>query len=86
MIDIVLMYCRDWAAAYRPQNAILAHGDPQAANILLVSESEDPQFKFIEPDGLAIEPTYDLGLFCASGMMASPAAMRIPSPAAMSTI
>jgi len=62
VIDMALMYCRDRAAAYRPQSAILAHGDPHPGNILLVPDSEGPRFSFIDPDGLAIEPAYDLGV------------------------
>lgn len=60
VLDTALMYCRDRAAAWRPQNAVLAHGDPHPANILAVPDSR--QFKFIDPDGLAIEPAYDLGV------------------------
>ena len=62
VIDSALMYCRDRAATYRPQSAVLAHGDPHPANILAVPESAPPQFRFIDPDGLAIEPAYDLGV------------------------
>ena len=62
VIDKALMYCRDRAAAYRPQNAILAHGDPHAANILAAPAGGGSRFKFIDPDGLAVEPAYDLGV------------------------
>lgn len=62
VIDTALMYCRDRAAAYRPNNAVLAHGDPHPGNILLVPDSAPAQFSFIDPDGLAIEPAYDLGV------------------------
>lgn len=61
-VDTALMYCRDRAAAWRPENAVLAHGDPHPANILEVPGSEGRQWKFIDPDGLAIEPAYDLGV------------------------
>ena len=60
--DTALMYCRDRAAAWRPESAVLAHGDPHPANILEVPETDGHQWKFIDPDGLAIEPAYDLGV------------------------
>lgn len=62
VIDTALMYCRDRAAAWRPESAVLAHGDPHPANILEVPETGGRQWKFIDPDGLAIEPAYDLGV------------------------
>lgn len=62
VIDMALMYCQDRAAAYRPESAVLAHGDPHPANILALADSQPPQFRFIDPDGLAIEPAYDLGV------------------------
>ena len=61
VLDMALMYCRDRAAAWHPENDVLAHGDPHPANILAVPEHEG-HFKFIDPDGLAIEPAYDLGV------------------------
>ena len=62
VIDMALMYCRDRASAYRPQSAVLAHGDPHPANVLAVPGSSPARFRFIDPDGLAIEPAYDLGV------------------------
>ena len=62
VLDTALMYCRDRAAAWRPENAVLAHGDPHPANILEVPDTAGRQWKFIDPDGLAIEPAYDLGV------------------------
>lgn len=62
VLDTALMYCRDRAAAWRPENAVLAHGDPHPANILEVPGTAGRQWKFIDPDGLAIEPAYDLGV------------------------
>ena len=62
-LDMALMYCRDRAAAWRPENAVLAHGDPHPANTLAVpGDPATHRFKFIDPDGLAIEPAYDLGV------------------------
>jgi len=62
VLDTALMYCRDRAAAWRPENAVLAHGDPHPANVLMMAETEPQQFRFVDPDGLAIEPAYDLGV------------------------
>jgi streptomycin 6-kinase len=62
VLDMALMYCRDRAAAWRPENAVLAHGDPHPANILQVPDSDGRHWKFVDPDGLAIEPAYDLGV------------------------
>ena len=61
VLDTALMYCKDRAAAYRPEAAVLAHGDPHPANIL-AAPNASTGFKFIDPDGLAIEPAYDLGV------------------------
>ena len=62
VVDKALMYCRDRAAGYHPEAAVLAHGDPHPANILAIPDSDPIHFKFIDPDGLAIEPAYDLGV------------------------
>ena len=61
VIDRALMYCQDRAAAWHPESAVLAHGDPHPANTLSVPD-EPGQFRFIDPEGLAIEPAYDLGV------------------------
>lgn len=61
VLDTALMYCKDRAAAWRPEATVLAHGDPHPANIL-VAPGTITGFKFIDPDGLAIEPAYDLGV------------------------
>lgn len=54
------LFAGDRAAAHRPQVAVLAHGDAHAANALRTLHGQD--FKFIDPDGLFIEPAYDLGV------------------------
>lgn len=48
--------------AWSPATAVLAHGDGHEMNTLLVPGSDPPRFKFIDPDGLWIEPAYDLGI------------------------
>lgn len=62
VIETALRYCRERAAIYRPEATVLAHGDPHPANILAVPDTDPLQFRFIDPDGLAIEPAYDLGV------------------------
>ncbi|WP_293318747.1 aminoglycoside phosphotransferase family protein [Phenylobacterium sp.] len=54
------LYAADRAAAHDPGRAVLAHGDAHAANALQAREGDG--FKFIDPDGLFIEPAYDLGV------------------------
>ena len=61
VLDTALMYCRDRAAAYNPHAAVLAHGDPHPANILAAPDATTG-YKLIDPDGLAVEPAYDLGV------------------------
>ena len=61
VIERALMYCRDRAAAWRPEGAVLAHGDPHPANTLAVPDTPG-HYRFIDPEGLAIEPAYDLGV------------------------
>jgi len=53
-------YAADRAAAHDPARAVLAHGDAHAANALQTLDGGG--FKFIDPDGLLIEPAYDLGV------------------------
>ncbi len=53
-------YVADRAAAHDPARAVLAHGDAHAANALQTLDGGG--FKFIDPDGLFIEPAYDLGV------------------------
>jgi len=61
VIDRALMYCRDRAAAWRPENAVLAHGDPHPANTLAVPDAPG-EYRLVDPEGLVIEPAYDLGV------------------------
>lgn len=59
VISRARLYAEDRAAAHDPARAVIAHGDGHAANALL---GEDGAFRFIDPDGLFIEPAYDLGV------------------------
>jgi len=53
-------YAADRAKTHDPSRAVLAHGDAHAANALQARDGGG--FKFIDPDGLFIEPAYDLGV------------------------
>lgn len=46
--------------AFNPQTAVLAHGDAHAWNALQARHASR-QFKFIDPDGVLVEPAFDLG-------------------------
>jgi len=50
------------AAAFDPQRVVLAHGDAHPWNTLQVPDAPPDCFKFVDPDGLSIEPAYDLGI------------------------
>lgn len=67
------------ARAHTPERAVLAHGDPHAWNTLLVPGSEPPCHRFIDPDGLLVEPAYDLGVlmreWCADLLAGDPVAL-----------
>lgn len=58
-IEAALACARARGAAFDPERAVLAHGDAHAWNAL---EARGGGFKFVDPDGLYIEPEYDLGI------------------------
>ncbi len=66
VIDRALAYARIRGRAFTAESALLAHGDAHSANTLFVPGSEPRSFKFIDPDGLFIEPAYDLAI-CMRG-------------------
>jgi streptomycin 6-kinase len=59
-VDLALAYCGTREAAHDPAKTVLAHGDAHAHNTLLVQDDRPRRFKFVDPDGLFIEPAYDL--------------------------
>ena len=60
--DLALRYCRERAVLYRAESTVLAHGDPRLSKALIDPTTDPIRFKFIDPDGVAIDPAYDLGL------------------------
>ncbi|HXQ10196.1 MAG TPA: aminoglycoside phosphotransferase family protein [Caulobacteraceae bacterium] len=60
-VETALRYAQTRGSAFDPKVAVLGHGDPHAANALL-APGEPHRFKFVDPDGLFIEPAYDLGV------------------------
>jgi streptomycin 6-kinase len=62
VIDTALRYADARARSFDPRRAVLAHGDAHPWNALTVPGSNTQSFKLIDPDGLRIEPAYDLGI------------------------
>ncbi|MFI4974791.1 MAG: aminoglycoside phosphotransferase family protein [Caulobacterales bacterium] len=48
--------------AFDPKTSVLAHGDAHSWNTLLAPGGGPRRFKFVDPEGLFIEPAYDLGI------------------------
>jgi streptomycin 6-kinase len=59
VIERALAYAEERRDAFAPETAVLAHGDAHASN-LLQAPGDPGLFKLIDPDGLFIEPAYDL--------------------------
>ena len=60
-LDMARDFAGRRAAAHDPAAVVLAHGDAHAANALQVP-GDPGRFKLIDPDGLVIEPAYDLAI------------------------
>ena len=61
VVDQALAFTEARAAAFDPARSVLAHGDAHAWNTLQVPGAPD-RFKFVDPEGLFIEPEYDLAI------------------------
>jgi len=59
VVDDALACAARRAAAYRDETAVLVHGDVHQWNAL---EAGGGEFKLVDPDGLLVEPEYDLGI------------------------
>lgn len=65
VVDLALRYAERRAAAHDPDHCVHAHGDPHPGNALRVQQPRtgaETGYAFIDPDGGAIEPAYDLGV------------------------
>ena len=60
-VDLAYDFAELRRQAFDPETCVLAHGDAHAANTLAVP-GDTARFKFIDPDGLFIEPAYDLAI------------------------
>jgi streptomycin 6-kinase len=50
-------------AAFDPERAVLAHGDAHPDNLLMAGgAAASPTFKFVDPEGLFVEPACDLSV------------------------
>lgn len=63
VIEQALHYAQIREASFDPERAVLAHGDAHAGNLLsAATKLGRSQFKFVDPEGLFIEPAYDLSV------------------------
>jgi streptomycin 6-kinase len=62
VIETALRFAEARFHSFDPRSAVLAHGDAHPWNTLLVPGDGPPRFKLIDPDGLLIEPAYDLAI------------------------
>ncbi|MGH8430830.1 MAG: phosphotransferase, partial [Solimonas sp.] len=61
VIEVALAYAADRRKAFDPDRAVLAHGDAHPGNLLVAgSQGKRRTFKFVDPEGLFVEPAYDL--------------------------
>lgn len=61
LIDLGLRYAEERQAAFDPDASVLVHGDAHVWNTLAVP-GEPGRYKLVDPDGLFMEPAYDLGI------------------------
>jgi streptomycin 6-kinase len=61
-LDKALSFAQTRARAFDPELAVLVHGDAHNGNTLQNLSQTPSSFKLIDPDGLEVEPAYDLGV------------------------
>lgn len=61
LIDLGLCYADERQSVFDPDTSVLVHGDAHAWNTLAVP-GEAGSYKLVDPDGLFMEPAYDLGI------------------------
>jgi streptomycin 6-kinase len=64
IIDQATAFAEEREHAYNPMSSVLVHGDAHPWNTLrrLDRTSSPTSFKFIDPDGIFVEPAYDLAI------------------------
>jgi streptomycin 6-kinase len=65
VVDRALLYAGRRAAAFRPDACVLLHGDAAPANALAARTPRpgaETGYLFVDPDGYAGDPAYDLGV------------------------
>jgi streptomycin 6-kinase len=62
---VALHFCATRRAAFDPAHAVIAHGDAHAWNLL---SDNAGGYKFVDPDGLFIEPAHDLSISLREGV------------------
>ncbi|MFC3494780.1 aminoglycoside phosphotransferase family protein [Glycomyces rhizosphaerae] len=64
-VDLALRFLDRREAAFAPEHSVWGHGDPHAGNALQVPHRRrgaESGYAFVDPEGLLIEPAYDLGV------------------------
>lgn len=64
-LDLALSYAEMRQSAYSPEDSVLVHGDAHGNNTLMVLTEvsvREPEFKFVDPDGLFAERACDLSV------------------------
>ena len=62
MIHRALDLIENRRAAWLREEFVLAHGDPHEYNTLAVSNEQAAGYRLVDPDGMAFEAAYDLGI------------------------
>lgn len=64
-VDLALRFLDRREAAFDPERSVWGHGDPHAGNALQAPQPRrgaESGYVFVDPEGLLIEPAYDLGV------------------------
>jgi streptomycin 6-kinase len=64
-VRVALRFAEARANAFSPASAVMAHGDPHVWNTL--QDLSTGNSKFVDPDGLFVEPAYDLAISMREG-------------------
>jgi streptomycin 6-kinase len=64
-VEVALRFASERRAAFDPAASVLGHGDAHYWNTL--ADPKTGGFKFIDPDGLFIEPAHDLSILMREG-------------------